>query len=175
MLMRLTTGIKQPVMWIIMESIIQLMRGHECIMCSLRTMQHVILIRDAGQCILKPRFFLPLSPAHFLLGVTEDTPKPGTTPSPDTPDRQPSLPETPGAGRGRARYRDPDHDRPRRGRTPEEERRNYRHPGGPREDEEEEHRNPSGTLEDRLRQLLEKWERDLEHLRERLRLDLLTL
>nr|P08349.1 RecName: Full=Probable protein E5B [Bos taurus papillomavirus 4] len=92
----------------------------------------------------------------------------------------PHLPETPGAGsRGRSRLRDRDHghdhDRLRRGRTPVDETRGYRVPGDPREEDEGAPPNGNDALEHRLRQLLTKWEDDLQRLRDKLRLDLLSL
>ncbi|AVX45659.1 E4 protein [Bos taurus papillomavirus 26] len=167
----LTRGTKALVMWIMMEYFIQIHRVKKYITCTLRMMQDCTLVLDNGKCNLKTKFFLPLSPAHFLLGPPEDVdPKPGTTPNPD---RLPNLPETPGDGRGRNRHRDlgPDRDR-RRPRTPDDERRGHR--DDPRETDERTPKN-NVSLEDSLRQLLEKWEKDLEHLREGLRLALLDL
>ncbi|QHB18520.1 E4 protein [Bos taurus papillomavirus 15] len=140
-------------------------------------MHDCIQLWDNGKCILKTKFFLPLLPARFLLGLPtdDDQPKPGSTPldskPASLPENHPShIPETPGRGRGRTRDPDPGHGRPRRGRTPEGEARNYRGPGEDEEEEEEEE-----TLENRLRRLLDKWERDIGHLRENLRLALLSL
>ncbi|QYI89539.1 E4 early protein [Bos taurus papillomavirus 35] len=142
------------------------------------TMHDCIPIWDDGKCILKTKFFLPLSPARFLLGLPtdDDQPKPGSTPLDSNPaslpDNQPThIPETPGRGRGRTR--DPDlglgPGRPRRGRTPEGEGRRYRGPG---EDEDEEE---NQNLEDQLRRLLDKWNRDIARLRENLHHELLSL
>ncbi|AAN09959.1 putative protein E4 [Bos taurus papillomavirus 3] len=150
-------------------------------------MQPCTLNWDIGKCNMKTKFFLLLLPARFLLGPTEDGgPKPGDTPdtrappSADLPHLGP-IPETPGDGRGRPRLRDPDHghghDR-RRGRTPDHERRTYptRRPGDhPEEEDEEEAETNNRALEDQLRHLLEKWERDLDRLRRKLKEDLLSL
>ncbi|BAJ12076.1 E4 protein [Bos taurus papillomavirus 11] len=141
-------------------------------------MHHCILTQDNGKCILKTKFFLPLLPVRFLLGPPgDDGPKPGTTPNPEE-GNLPNLPETPGDGRSRSRHRDlgPDRDRPRRNRTPEEERRGYRgnNRGDPLEEDEGSPQN-NVSLEDRLRQLLDKWEDDIGRLRQNLRLALLAL
>ncbi|BBQ05073.1 E4 protein [Bos taurus papillomavirus 29] len=165
-------------------------RAIRTIMWTFMRMHHVILCWDNGKCILKTKFFLLLLPARFLVGPDDGTgPKPGATPldqrqpslpGPDPPHR---IPETPGDGaRGRSRLRDPDHDHGRdrdrrRGRTPDGERRYPRRPGDPpvEDEEEEEEAGNNIPLEDRLHRLLEKWERDLEGLREKLRADLLSL
>ncbi|QYI89565.1 E4 early protein [Bos taurus papillomavirus 39] len=147
-------------------------------------MQHCILSWGDGKCGLTTQFFFLLLPARFL-NLPDDGPQPGTTPletrQPSLPDTRPTnIPETPGdGGRGRSRLRDHDHDRtrPRGGRTPDGERRKYRTgpTGEPEEDEGVEGGDNHRTLEDQLRFLLDKWETDLEQLRERLRHDLLAL
>ncbi|ACA61503.1 E4 protein [Bovine papillomavirus BAA5-Japan] len=166
-------------------------RGIRCTMCTLERMLLVTLAWDNGMCILKTKFFLLLLPVLFLTGPPpEETPgpKPGKTPDllqPPTEEGR-RIPDTPGEGdRGRPRPRYPDlvRDRDRglgRGRGPRDRTPASYNRGGnslPREigEEEEEEEEVGENLETGLRRLLDKWEQDLERLRDGLRHALLTL
>ncbi|QYI89586.1 E4 early protein [Bos taurus papillomavirus 41] len=172
LLMNVTTGIRCPVMLIIMVCIMWMLMDSLCIMCNFPLMQSSTLVQDNGLCNMQTKLFLLLLlvPSEGNTGPKKNKPKDPSS----QPDEKPMLHvETDGGPDGSHRRRTrlgpgrgPGLLVPRLTLNPDH------HEDTEEESDGETALGTSSTLrknlEDTLQDLLDKWDQELDKLRRQL-------